>query len=221
VVVLFAEEGATPIVRFGAGSNNRLTFDGSANTATMRVNGIDSLHVNNAGRIGIGNTAPGQSLDVTGGIRARSGAPGAAGVNNNGYTFSGALDSGLFSLVDNQVSIYSDGAEMLRATATGVSVYNGISLERVGYRNLPVAATPTPGECMPITANRTIDVGTAGELISFYNNSAGSLTLTQGAGVTLRLNGTATSGNRTLLQRGMVSLWYFTNSEVIAIGNVT
>ena len=46
----------------------------------------------------------------------------------------------------------------------------------------------------------------AGDAISIYNNSAASQTITQGAGVTLYIAGTATTGNRTLAQRGFVTI---------------
>lgn len=49
-------------------------------------------------------------------------------------------------------------------------------------------------------------VFSAGDIVSIYNNSASSQTITQGASVTLRLAGTATTGNRSLAQRGIATL---------------
>lgn len=46
----------------------------------------------------------------------------------------------------------------------------------------------------------------AGDTVSIYNNSTSSQTITQGSGVTLRLAGTATTGNRTLAQYGIASV---------------
>ena len=39
-----------------------------------------------------------------------------------------------------------------------------------------------------------------------YNNSTSSQTITQGVGVTLRLSGTASFGNRTLSQYGLATV---------------
>lgn len=46
----------------------------------------------------------------------------------------------------------------------------------------------------------------AGDAISIYNNSGANQTITQGSGVTLYLAGTATTGNRTIAQRGIVTI---------------
>jgi hypothetical protein len=80
--------------------------------------------INSAGRIGIGTISPSQSLDVVGGIRARGGGPGGFGANNNGLTFStpGDDDSGLFSLGDNQVSIFNNATEVVRVTGSNVGI---------------------------------------------------------------------------------------------------
>ena len=46
----------------------------------------------------------------------------------------------------------------------------------------------------------------AGDVVSVYNNSASSITITQNTSVTMYLGGTATTGNRTLAQRGIATL---------------
>jgi len=46
----------------------------------------------------------------------------------------------------------------------------------------------------------------AGQLISVYNNSSSNQTITAGGGVTLRLVGTATTGNRTLSGYGLATI---------------
>jgi hypothetical protein len=45
-----------------------------------------------------------------------------------------------------------------------------------------------------------------GQIVSIFNNSNSSQTITQGAGVTLRLAGTAATGNRTLARYGVATL---------------
>ncbi len=79
----------------------------------------------NAGNVGIGTTSPGSKLQVTGAVRARGGAPGPAGVNDNGYAFagnSGDNDSGMFSSADGQVAFYTDAAERVRISGANVGV---------------------------------------------------------------------------------------------------
>lgn len=50
------------------------------------------------------------------------------------------------------------------------------------------------------------DIFSIGDAISIFNNSTSNQTITQGASVTLRLAGTATTGNRTLAQYGVCSI---------------
>ncbi len=63
---------------------------------------------------------------------------------------------------------------------------------------------------------------TAGQSVSIYNNSGSSQTITQGASVTMYLVGTATTGNRTLAQRGLCTIFCVgSNTYVITGGGLT
>lgn len=56
------------------------------------------------------------------------------------------------------------------------------------------------------TITFNISVFNAGDIISVVNTSAGSITLVQGASVTLRLANSATTGTRTLASNGVATL---------------
>ncbi|KAA3634717.1 MAG: hypothetical protein DWQ02_10955 [Bacteroidetes bacterium] len=76
-------------------------------------------------KVGIGTNDPGVSMDVIGGIRARGGAPGAYGANNNGYFFNapGDNDSGMSSSKDGQVEFYVNSREAMRIVdSTGTKI---------------------------------------------------------------------------------------------------
>jgi hypothetical protein len=61
-----------------------------------------------------------------------------------------------------------------------------------------------------------------GDVVVIYNNSTASQTIKQGAGTTLRLGGTATTGDRTLAQRGLATmLCVGTNEFVVSGGGLT
>lgn len=61
-----------------------------------------------------------------------------------------------------------------------------------------------------------------GNAITIYNNSASNQTITQGGSVTMYLSGTATTGNRTLAQRGVATvLCVAANTFVIAGSGLT
>ena len=72
-----------------------------------------------------------------------------------------------------------------------------------------VPAATDNGSLINITTGGvTINAGvfSPGQNVTIYNNSGSSQTITQGAGVTMYLAGTATTGNRTLAQRGSASV---------------
>jgi hypothetical protein len=58
------------------------------------------------------------------------------------------------------------------------------------------------------TGGVTVDASifSVGDMVTVFNNSGSSQTITQGTSVTLRLAGTATTGNRTLAQYGIATL---------------
>lgn len=70
------------------------------------------------------------------------------------------------------------------------------------------------------TGGVTVDqnIFSAGQSIVIYNNSASSQTITQGTGVTLRLAGTADTGNRTLQLRGLASILCVASNEFVVTG---
>lgn len=82
------------------------------------------------------------------------------------------------------------------------------------------SGTPTSADrgcLLQVTAGITIpaNVFAAGDTFSIYNNSAASITLTQGASLTLRLGGSATVGNRTLAQRGIATVVFLSATEAV------
>jgi len=58
----------------------------------------------------------------------------------------------------------------------------------------------------------------SGDVISVYNNSSANQTITQGSGVTMYLAGTATTGNRTLSQRGVATILCVGSNTFAVIG---
>jgi len=61
-------------------------------------------------------------------------------------------------------------------------------------------------------------VFSAGNVVSIYNDSSSNQTITQGSSVTLRLAGSATTGNRTLAQYGMATVLCVGSNEFVISG---
>jgi hypothetical protein len=95
--------------------------------------------------------------------------------------------------------------------------------------NIPLSTNTTivaadAGKFLDVAAGVTINTSTAfvaGDVVSVYNDSTSNITITA-TGVTLRLAGTSTTGNRTLAQRGLVTiLCVATNDYVISGAGLT
>jgi len=114
---------------------------------------------------------------------------------------------------------------------TGSTVIDGASTARyVGYRNLPFTAASSGrtlaltdvGMAIPATGAINIPTNASvafaiGDIVAVYNNSGSSISITATAGVTLRLGGSATTGTRTLAQRGLVTLLKVATDEWVAL----
>jgi hypothetical protein len=62
-------------------------------------------------------------------------------------------------------------------------------------------------------------VFSVGDVVSIYNNSGSNQTITQGVSVTLRLAGTANTGNRTLAQYGLCTVLCVASNTFVISGS--
>jgi hypothetical protein len=112
-----------------------------------------------------------------------------------------------------------NGAQDVMATITASGItHGGIEL---GYRDIPrVTGGIERGKCHAASSGITINTGpAAGSTYSIYNDSGSAITITQGSGLTLRLAGTGTTGNRTLAARGFATIWFNSTTEAIVSGS--
>lgn len=117
-----------------------------------------------------------------------------------------------------QAAALSLKANLAAPSLTGAATING---RPIGSLDVPRRTSGIArGECTALTAGITINTTdfSTSYVFSFYNDSGASITITQGSGVTLRLGGTASTGNRTLAARGFATCWCNSTSEVIMMG---
>ncbi len=99
----------------------------------------------------------------------------------------------------------------------------------VGYKNRPRSTTASitdvhVGYAKAISANITIPTATstftAGDYFTIYNNSGSAITITPNAtgSYSMKLAGSASTGVRTIAQRGMAEIWFNTATEMIVWG---
>lgn len=150
------------------------------------------------GSIGIGVAAPISGIEVNGSINITAGTvlANTAAVKTNDTTMATT------AFVDRLRSMLPQTTAAAGGTA------------QIGDR----------GCLLSITGGVTIpaNIFSTNDTFSIYNNSASSITITQGASLTLRQVGTANTGNRTLAQRGLATVVFVSATEaVIAGGGLT
>jgi hypothetical protein len=138
-------------------------------------------------------------------------------VGTPSYTFTGDLNTGMWSPTADTLAFSTNGVEALRITSTG-GITSADLVDAVGYKGLPqnsrtasytlalsdmgkMVNTTTGGVVIPANASVAFPIGAA---ISIFNNSASSQTISITTD-TIRLAGTATTGSRTLAQYGLAT----------------
>jgi hypothetical protein len=98
----------------------------------------------------------------------------------------------------------------------------------IGFRSVPqslntTAAASDIGKHLYVSATTTVPSGVfvAGNEFLVVNSSGSAITLTQGAGTTLRLGGTATTGSRTVAAYGVANVLCVGTETFYVTGNVT
>jgi hypothetical protein len=102
-------------------------------------------------------------------------------------------------------------------TSNTLSVSGNISDSKGEIRLVPENAQTTTytltltdhGKYISSNANVAVpnSIFSSGQSVTIYNNSAANITVVQNSGVTMYQVGTATTGNRTLAQRGLATVF--------------
>lgn len=224
------------VMEFGNANNNASFLSNTVNFAGAGDLTRSGNTIWHAGNDGAGS---GLDADTVDGIQA------SAFATLSGSAFTGAISisyatpvlsivgssSNIVSLQLHNASRYDD----IRNTTAGLEFRVDTSgtpksmlFNTAGGLQVRVAAsTETTGTLTVASANETIQatgditipnaVFAAGDIILIYAG-ASARTITQGASVTMRLGGTATTGSRTLAARGVAMLFFVSSSEVIVSG---
>lgn len=109
-----------------------------------------------------------------------------------------------------------------RFSDDGLAVNGRVTVDglELGYRDVPrVTAGLERGKCLAAASEVAVSAGAvAGSTYTIYNDSASPISITQGAGLTLRQAGTGSAGNRTLAARGLATIWFNAANEAVIAG---
>jgi hypothetical protein len=189
-----------------ASGNANITIGGTSNVAVFSTTGeyITGL-LSASGNITGGNILTGGLISSTGTVTGSSHLGAVVSVTAN-VTGGNLLTGGTISATGN-------------VTGGNVSSTGNIYDANGQLRSIPINSQSTAytltandnGNLISITSgNVTVPASVFltpfGQAVTVYNNSAVTRYITQGAGTTLRLAGTAATGNRTLTQYGLATI---------------
>jgi hypothetical protein len=217
----------TALVQTGDTTGDLVIKTGASNTTAMTISGTD------------------QSITFAGAVNVSSSAFANGSASSPSITFTGDTNTGIFSPAADTIAFTEGGVESMRITSDGnVGIGNtpsgtfklevsGLVSDTAGnLRSLPlnsqtsayVAAATDNGKVISITTGGvTINnsVFSAGMVLTIYNNSGSSQTITQGAGVTMQWAGqsSSTTGSRTLGLYGMATVYFLSASSAVITGS--
>ena len=241
-----ADTSGTDNIRIDTGltynpSSNTLsagTFSGNlsgtlSNTLTLNTSGTGlsgSTTFNNSGAATFTVTSNATSSNTASTVVARD-SSGNFSAGTITATFSGngsslntlnasEIDSGTVSVNRLGSSGTRDSTTFLRGDNTWQVVQQTLSVTAKST-NYTLAAGDVGSIISISSGNITVpqNVFDPGETVLVYNNSSSSRSIIQGTNVTLRLPGTSDTGNRTVQQRGLITVLCIASNEFIVTGS--
>lgn len=179
------------------------------------------------------------TMDLNGGTidgTVIGGASAAAGTFTSLNATSGGALTGTWSSLGTVTTVDINGGTIDGSVIGGASpaagTFTTVNDSKGELRKLPVNAQTNAYVLLAsdhgkIVSNTTggwtinTSVLSPGEAVTLFNNSSSNQTLTAGGGVTLRLGGSASTGNRTIAQYGLATLVCVATDTFVITGSVT
>jgi hypothetical protein len=216
----------------GVGAASGTTFNGDT-ARTISYNTIGAPSASGAGASGTWNiSVTGTSSNVTGTVSIANGGTGATtaeaartnlglgiGTNVPSTTGTGASGTWNINISGSAVSAANKAAKTSNTDIANTAFVD--SLRSLLSSNSTTTLNITDRGCLKIiTAATTLpaNIFSTNDVISIYNNTDSSLSLVAQSGLTVRLAGTTTTGNRTILPRGICTVVYISATEAVCSG---
>jgi len=188
----------------GTAIGQALTYNQTAAALLGGALGVTGLITATAGVAGALNGSIGATTPSTGAFTTLSASGAVSGVGFSNYLAAPPAIGGTTPAAGTFTSLTYSTMSLPIDTATGASA-------------IPTSANGR-GIRQTDAATRTVNTATAGQVVTVFNDNGAAMTLTQGAGVTLRIPGGGLTGSRQISGRGLCQLVWITSSEVWASG---
>lgn len=222
---------ATSFVRPGGTSSQFLKADGSIDSNTYLTSGGGGGGTDTLATV----TARGNSTTngISVGVLTATSVVRSGGTSSQFLKADGSVDSNTyltsFTESDTLTTVTNRGNSTSNNINVGIVTATTVNDNKGNVRAVPANAQSTGYTLVLADSGKHISITTggvtvpsgvfsAGDVISIYNNSANNQTITQGATVTMYLAGTATTGNRTLSQRGVCTVMCVASNTFVIFG---
>ena len=157
------------------------------------------------------------------------GAVGNVEIRNTDSSGSNAEWMGRF-IEDGAVELYHNNVKKIETSSAGITVTGSVTDDKGDVRVIPKVAKTSSytlvasdaGKCISTNSGVTIPnaVFSAGQAVTIWNDSSSSITISQGSGFQLRKAGATSTGNVTLTNFGLATLWWNTGGTAVITGNL-
>jgi hypothetical protein len=114
------------------------------------------------------------------------------------------------------------GGSITAGTTVSDSIGNLRNIPQNAQSSSYVLVATDNGKCISITTGGVTvpaSIFSTGQNVAIYNNSSSNQTITQGSSVTLRLAGTTTTGNKTLLPYALATVFCVASNTFVVAGS--
>jgi hypothetical protein len=196
----------------------------SAGALLLQTSAAERMRIDSSGNVLVGTTGSVWGTTGRGVVEVNGSSSSLIGLKVGnaaaGYVYHDGTNVAVNNNLNGSMLFSTNSTTRMSITAAGV--IQDAAGNELGYKGIPQTTSGwTNGQCYQISAGVTASTSTTGNTYMVFNNSASSVTITQGSGLTMRMAGTTSTGNRTLLPYGVATLMFVSATTAVISGNIT